>query len=61
MGKSKCGQYEYKIEIPVTVKYSKRDDGSVSIDSISIPPKDHIYIMINKHAKDIKAGAELRI
>jgi hypothetical protein len=30
----KSGQYIFKIEIPVTVLYSKRDDNSVSIDSV---------------------------
>ena len=61
MKKSKSGQYVFKMEIPVKVLYSRRDDNTVSVDSVSIPTEDQIYQMVDKHAKDIKAGAELRI
>lgn len=57
----KSGQYIFKIEIPVTVLYSKRDDNSVSIDSVSLPAKDDIYIIVDKHAKAIKADVKARI
>lgn len=59
--KSKTGQYVFEIKIPVTVLYSKRNDNTVSIDSVSIPSEDDIYIIVDKHAKAIKAGAEVRI
>ena len=61
MEKLKSGQYIYKMEIPVTVLYSKREDGSVSIDSTSVPDEDILYRMVDKHAKEIKAGAEIRM
>jgi len=50
-------KYEYKMEIPVMIEYSLRDDNSVSIDAICAPPEDEIYSMIDKHAAKIKAGA----
>lgn len=58
--KPKTGQYVFEIKIPVTVLYSKRDDNTVSIDCVSVPSEDDIYIIINKHTKAIKAGAEVR-
>ena len=54
-------EYVFEIKIPVTVLYSKRDDNTVSIDSVSVPSEDDIYIIVDKHAKAIKAGAEVRI
>ena len=57
----KPSQYIFKMEIPVTVLYSKRDDNTVSIDSVSIPQRDDIYTMVDKCAKDIKAGAKVGI
>jgi len=61
MEKLKSGQYIYKMEIPVTILYSKREDGSVSIDSTSVPDEDILYRMVDEHAKEIKAGAEIRM
>jgi hypothetical protein len=58
--KPKTGQYVFEIKIPVTVLYSKRDDNTVSIDSVSVPIEDDIYLIVDKHAKAIKAGAEVR-
>ena len=60
MKKSKYGRYTFKMEIPVTVDYSKRDDGSVSVDMVSIPQEDEIYKIVDSHAKQIKSGAEVR-
>ena len=59
--KLKSGQYVFEMTIPVTVQYSKREDGSVSIDSTSVPDEDILYRMVDKHAKEIKTGAEIRI
>ena len=61
MEKLRDGQYEYKMEIPVKVLYSKQDDGSVSIVSVSVPTEEELYSMVDGNAKSIKAGAELRI
>ena len=47
--------------IPVIVEYSKREDDSVSIDSTSVPDNDILYEMVDKCAKEIKAGAEIRM
>ena len=58
--KPKTGRYVFEIKIPVTVLYSKRDDNTISIDSVSVPSEDDIYIIVDKHAKAIKAGAEVR-
>ncbi len=60
MKKSKPGQYIYRMEIPVIVSYSKRDDGSVGIDLISYPTEEELSKMIDVEAKQIKAGAEIR-
>lgn len=30
------------------------------IDSVSVPPEDDICLIVDKHAKAIKAGAEVR-
>ena len=54
--KPKTGQYVFEIKIPVTVLYSKRDDNTVSIDCVSVPSEDDIYIIVDKHTKAIKAG-----
>ena len=61
MEKLKSGQYVFEMTIPVTVQYSKREDGSMSIDFTSVPDEDILYRMVDKHAKEIKAGAESRI
>ena len=61
MGELKSGQYIYKMEIPVTVLYSKREDGTTSIDTVSIPTENDIYDMVSCCASAIKAGAESRI
>ena len=58
--KPKTGRYVFEIKIPVTVLYSKRDDNTTSIDCVSVPPEDDIYLIVDKHAKAIKAGAEVR-
>lgn len=53
-------QYTFNMEIPVTVNYSERNDGSVSVDTVSIPEEEKIYRIIDSHAKKIKAVAEIR-
>lgn len=58
MGKS--GSYIYKLEIPVTVIYSTRDDGSISVDSVSVPDEDVLYKMVGANAMKIMVGAEVR-
>ena len=58
MGKS--GSYIYKLEIPVTVIYSTRDDGSISVDSVSVPDEDVLYKMVDANAMKIMVGAEVR-
>ena len=57
---AKSGSYVYKLEIPVTVLYSTRDDGSISVDSISVPDEDALYEMVNENAMKIMVGAEVR-
>lgn len=60
MPKLKYGVYIYKMEVPVEVSYSTRDDGSVSIDLINVPSQSDLYGIVDKEAKNIKAGVEVR-
>jgi len=61
MEESRSGKYTYKMEIPVSVSYSKRDDGTLSIDFIGVPDEDKIHEIVDEHASKIIAGARVRI
>ena len=56
----KAGTYVFQMEIPVTVLYSKRDDNTVSVDSVSVPTEEELYRMVETHATEIKIGAVVR-
>ena len=56
---SKQVWFEYKIEVPVTASCHRRDDGSVSVDTVCVPDEDRLYKMVDENAKGIKAMAEV--
>ena len=58
MNKLKYGSYEYKMEIPVEVIYSHRDDGSISIDMINVSSENELYRIVDEHAHSIREGAK---
>jgi len=49
------------MEIPVTILYSIRDDGSESIDVVTVPDEDELYDMVDAHAKEIKAAVKREV
>ena len=55
----KTAQFEYKMEVSITIFCSRGSDGNCSVDSICIPDEDAIYKIVDKNAKGIKAMAEV--
>jgi hypothetical protein len=53
--------YTYKMEVPVIVSYSRRDDGSTSIDFVTAPSEHDMNDLIDKNAADIISGARGRL
>jgi len=58
--KLKSGRYKFKMEIPVDVHHSQREDGSVSIDIVNIPDENKLWDMVFAHAKEIKSDVALQ-
>jgi len=56
----RSGHFTYQIAVPVTVYYSQREDGSVSVDAVAAPCGSEINNIIDSHAAGIKRAAEWR-
>ena len=49
--------FQYKIEVPVMVSCHRREDGTVSIDTVSAPDEDEVYALVDQSALTANGAA----